>query len=391
MKPRAHAIALRILTLCLIFLCVVSPIRVLANSLSSVTDKIDLSKLKDAKVENGDKEKGGVGSENKQPKYTGPKKRLAVMDMEVKISSVATTEPTASGGVATTTTIYIPPPTDFGTGLTEMLTTALVNSERFIVLERKALTDIQAEQQLVASGAVESSSAALQGKLLGAQVLVRGAVTEHTYRKSSTGGSVNVLKGLGLAASKAEAAVVLDIRLYDATTSQIIDSVKAEGRASSSGASVGIDTDKLTMSASGFSQSPLGQATRQAIERGVKFIIERMEEMPWEGRIAELDMDESGRLGTIYINAGSNAGLKVGDKFEIFRPGRDIVDPETKVVIGRTKDKLLGKCQIESLTKDLANAVPLEGEGFQIGDLVRLITPKKTGEPLPKPVSPAGQ
>lgn len=390
MKSKSPGFVLSIVILCLIFLNAVAPSYVLANSLSSVTDKVDLSKLKDVKVENSEKEKSGTSPENNQPKYTGPKKRLAVMDMEIKISSVAT-EPTTSGGVTTTTTIYIPPPSDFGTGLTEMLTTALVNSGRFIVLERKALTDIQSEQQLGASGAVEPSSAALQGKLLGAQVLVRGAVTEYTYRKSSTGGSVNVLKGLGLAASKAEAAVVLDIRLYDATTSQIIDSVKAEGRAASSGTSVDIDTDKLTMSASGFSQSPLGQATRQAIERAVKFIIERIEEMPWEGRIAELDVDESGKLTTIYINAGSNAGLKVGDKFEIFRPGRDIVDPETKVVIGRTKDKLLGKCQIESLTKDLANAVPLEGEGFQIGDLVRLIAPKKTAEPLPKPVSQAGQ
>lgn len=116
-----------------------------------------------------------------------------------------------------------------------------------------------------------------------------------------------------------------------------------------------------------------------------------MEELPWEGRIAELDMDESGNLTTIYINAGSNAGLKVGDKFEAFRPGRNIVDPETKVVIGRTKDKLLGKCQIESLTKDLANAVPIEGGGFQIGDVVRLIAPKSTAESLSKPLPLAGQ
>jgi curli biogenesis system outer membrane secretion channel CsgG len=373
------------LTLLLVAVSLTSSTCIHAGILPDLSDKTDLSKLKDAKTDADSKDKTDKTAIASQTKYTGPKKRLAVMDMEVKISSVSSAEPTTSGGVTTTTTVYIPPPTDFGTGLTEMLTTALVDTGRFIVLERKALADIQAEQQLGASGALDPSSAPPVGKLLGAQVLIRGAVTEYTYRKSTTGGSVNVLKGLGLAASKVEAAVVLDIRIYSATTGQVVDSVKAEGRASSSGASIDVDTDEVKMSASGFSQSPLGQATRQAIERAVKFIIERMEEMPWEGRIAEMDTDESGSVATIYINAGSSTGFKVGDEFEIYRPGREIIDPETKVVIGRTKDKLLGRCRIDSLTKDISLALPVEGEGFQIGDIVRFIAPKKPEGPSAKP------
>jgi len=43
------------------------------------------------------------------------------------------------------------------------------------------------------------------------------------------------------------------------------------------------------------------------------------------------------------------------------------------VVIGRAKDTVLGSCRIESLTNDLAMATPTEGEGFGIGDVVRLI------------------
>jgi len=359
------------------FLCTGINPRVEAQILPKLPGKIELPKKNDNAPSTSSPASPSKETEGKQQTYTGPKKRLAVMDLEVKITTTSSTEPTTTGGVTSTTSVYIPPPSDFGAGLTEMLTTALVESKRFILVERKAIADIQAEQQLAQTGALEPSSAPQYGKLLGAQILVRGAVTEYTYRKSSTGGSASFLKGLGLAASKAEAAVVLDIRLYDATTGQIIDSVKAEGRAKSSAATVDIQTDELNMSASGFSQSPLGQASRQAIERAVAFIIKRMEEVPWEGRIAEIDTDESGKITTIYINAGTNAGLKVGDQFEIYRPGRDIVDPETKLVIGRAKDKLLGSCRIESLTKELSNAVPVEGEGFQIGDLVRYTKPSK--------------
>ena len=85
---------------------------------------------------------------------------------------------------------------------------------------------------------------------------------------------------------------------------------------------------------------------------------------------------ESGPASTIYINAGEAAGLKVGDRFEVLEPGRDIVDPETRVVIGRAKDTMVGTCRIESLTSGLSCARPLEGEGFAVGNVVRMVEVK---------------
>lgn len=320
--------------------------------------------------------------------YTGPKKRLAVTDMEVKVTTTAATQPTGNGGVVTTVTVDIPPPVDFGTGLTEMLTTALIESKRFILLERKALQDVQGEQALGASGAVDPDSAPKQGKLLGAQVLVRGAVTEYTFRKSSTGGNL-AIKGIGLSATNAEAAVVLDIRLIDTTTGQVLDSVKAEGKAKASAAGLSYDGEKYDMSSSTFKQSPLGEATRQAIVKAVDLISQRMEKIPFEARIAELDALEDGTVELIYLNAGTDAGLKVGDVLEIYKPGRDIIDPQTRLVIGRTKDTRLGACKIDTITAALAIAVPMDGTGFTKDLVARLVTPapqpveNKTDTPKP--------
>jgi len=252
-----------------------------------------------------------------------------------------------------------------------MLTTALFDSKRFILVERKALMDIQAEQALGTTGATSADSAAGAGKLLGAQALIRGAVTEFTYNQTSTGGSVSALKGVGIGGSKAEAAVVLDIRIYDATTGVILDSVKAEGRAKSSSTSIDINRPEFQMSGAGFKQTPLGHATRQAIERAVLGICARMDKIPWEGRIAELDADGSGNVLGIYLNAGSETGLKVGDELEILTAGRAIVDPDTKTVIGRTKDTKVGRCKVETLQKNLSIAVLTEGTTVKIGDIVR--------------------
>lgn len=320
------------------------------------------------------------------PNYTGPKKRLGIMDMEVKVSSTTTMQPTSSGGMVQTNTIYIPPPVDFGTGLSEMLTTALINSNRFILLERKALSDIQNEQMLATGGTVDPSTSPQPGKLLGAQALIRGAVTEYSYRSSSTGGNANVLKGIGIGMSKAEALVVLDVRIYDVATGQIIDSVKAEGKAKSSATAIDVDKEDFKVSTDSFKQSPLGEATRQAIDKAVKFICQRMEKVPWEGRIAEIDANEDGSIDVLYLNAGSSTGLKEGDKLIILKPGRAITDPETKTVIGRTKDTIFGTCEITSLTKGLSLAKLVEGDKCEIGDIVRFYDPKKPVNTVkPKP------
>ena len=311
------------------------------------------------------------------PPWTGPKKRLGVMDMEVKVTATTTMEPTPSGGATQTTTISIAPPSDFGTGLAEMLTTALINSGRFIILERKALADIQAEQALQAGGSVDPTSAVGAGKLLGAQALIRGAVTEYSYKRSSTGGSASFLKGIGIAATTSEASIALDIRLYDVATGVVMDSVRAEGRAKSSATAIEVTKTDFSVAGSSFKQSPLGAATRQAIEKAVAAVCMRMDVIPWEGRIAEVEENPAGGAPTLYLNAGAQVGMKDGYKLEIFRPGKAITDPETRTVIGRTKDTILGECAITQILDKMALAEPYEGKGFQIGDGVRLLNGPK--------------
>jgi curli biogenesis system outer membrane secretion channel CsgG len=304
--------------------------------------------------------------------FTGPKKRLGVMDIDVKVSSQSTTmNPNPTGGYTTTNTVSIPMPSDIGLGLTEMLTTALVNTNRFIVLERKAIQDIQSEIALGASGAVSPDSAAKAGNLLGAQALIRGSITEYSYQTSSTGAGAVLGRTVDLQHTSTSAMVALDIRIYDANTGQILDSVRAEGRAKSSRGSANVELANNKFGSSSFSSTPLGAASREAIEKAVAFICDRMEKHPWEGAIAEIDT-ENEKVSALYLNAGKRAGIKEGDEFDVFRAGRPVVNPETKVLLGRTKDTLIGRCKVETLENDMAIARPTQGTGFQKGDVVRL-------------------
>jgi len=338
------------------------------QSIGSVFDK-----SKDAIDKRGDKNEKKTAPTTAQTNspavYTGPKKRLGVMDLEVKVTANNTTNATSTG-TSSTTTVDLTPPTDFGTGLTEMLTTALINTNRFVVLERKAMADIQAEQTLGASAAVDPASAAKAGRLLGAQVLIRGAVTEYSYKKSSLGGNGVFGKTLGISHAEAEAFVALDVRMYDTVTGQVLDSVRAEGRAKSSGTSAQLDVGNTQIGGSGFDSTPLGQASRQALTQAVNFIISKMEARPWEGAIAEIETEDNNSQPTIYLNAGSELGIKVGDELDVLRAGHEIIDPQTRVSLGRTKDKVIGRIKVESVTPKIAIARPINGTDFKKEDLV---------------------
>jgi curli biogenesis system outer membrane secretion channel CsgG len=70
-----------------------------------------------------------------------------------------------------------------------MLTSALVNSDRFVVVERAELKEILSEQELKAGGLVNKETGPKLGKLAGVQLLIYGAVTE--FGTQDKGGGIN--------------------------------------------------------------------------------------------------------------------------------------------------------------------------------------------------------
>jgi curli biogenesis system outer membrane secretion channel CsgG len=306
------------------------------------------------------------------PPYFGPKKRVAVTAMEVKVQGVVTTAPTPSGST-TVVTLDIQQPTEFGTGLADMLVTALNSSNRFILLERQNFEEISKERALSQGADFNPATAAQAGRLLGAQVIIRGAVTELAVKKS--GSNVGGVLGDVVSGGKstAQAVVMIDLKLIDVNTGQILDSVKAEGKVSSSQTVLNLTRKDIKLGGSAFNNSPLGQAVRAAIDNAVRRICERMEKVPWEARIAEI-LDEDGKT-TIYINAGADSGLKVGDILEVARPGTEIRDPETQLVIGKTLGKVVGRLKVREIQKKLTLTDPVMPAEFKKEDRVTYVTP----------------
>lgn len=266
----------------------------------------------------------------------------------------------------------VPSPAAFGAGMTEMLTTALVKVDRFVVLERKDLSAIRSEQALGTDSIANAEFAAKAGKLLGAQAMVRAVVTEYGTRSSASGLNSRYVRGMDLTHTSQSARVVVDIRIFDAETGQIMASERAEGSSTSNGLGVQVARREGNLGTSTFGETPLGRAARDAIEKSVAFIVEKLDSVPWKGRIAEIDAGPDGAPTALYVNAGSRMGLKRGDVLEVYSLGRPIVDPDSGAVIGQTGG-IIGRCRLQEVSPDMSVAVPVAGTGFQKGAHVRFL------------------
>ena len=278
--------------------------------------------------------------------FDGLKKRLAVMRLENKVK---TPLPDASWQI--------------GEGLTEMLTSELFKTGRFIMVERSALTDIVKEQELGQTGLVQKETAAKVGELLGAQLLVAGAVTE--FEASAGGGGIGLgVGGANLGMRTNVAHVGVDIRLVDSSTGQILKSYNADAKAQDSGFGIGGNLRGIKLGSDAFVKTPIGQATREAIMKAVGFIIAEMETVSWSARVVQVKDDE------VYVNAGASTNLTSGTRLAAYSKGEELKDPATGMSLG-SRDTLIGTVTVTQV-QDKFSIGTFEGKGtLKRGDILR--------------------
>ncbi|MGK7295255.1 MAG: CsgG/HfaB family protein [Candidatus Wenzhouxiangella sp. M2_3B_020] len=196
--------------------------------------------------------------------YNGPKARIAVARFDNK--------------TADSQNWYSP---SIGDGMADMLTTALVNTGRYIVLERESLDTVLDEQDLGASGRVREDTAAAIGEIEGAELMVVAAVTEFSGDAGGTSGSIGggkIGKVFGaLSGGSRKAHMAIDLRVVDATTSRILAATSVEGEAKDfnlGGALAGYTGSVgLGGSLSGWKNTPREKALRQVIGAAVDYVV----------------------------------------------------------------------------------------------------------------------
>jgi len=237
---------------------------------------------------------------------------------------------------------------NIGTGVAEMMVTSLSDTKKYTLIEREKLEAVMEEQKLGASGAITAQTAAKIGRLLGAQYIITGAVTEFGIKDSKigVGGLEKVLPfGGGAKVSKTKARAVIDVRAIDTTSAQIVAAAKGEGSKSSAEFSGNLSiAPSFDFGKEGFDETILGKAARKAVDEVAKELSKKFDEA---GGASIKIIKVSGKQ--IFINSGSADGEKVGNTYAIYRMGEEMTDPDTGESLGSEEEKI-GTAKVVKVT-----------------------------------------
>lgn len=281
------------------------------------------------------------------PPYDGPKKRIAVLEFDNKVSKR-----------------WWDRSWNIEDGITEMIITELMKTDRFIVVERGSLDEVLSEQDLGASGRVRQETAARIGEVLGAQVLVKGAITEFIEKESGGAGGI-IISGIGIGGKTNTGHVAMDMRLIDATTGQILHSERAEGKITSSGIGGIAFFSGVAFGGTSYKKTALGKATRAAVSDAVMFVVNNMEDQPWQGMVVTAEGNR------VTINAGYNMNISMDSVFSVYSKGEELIDPATGLSLGSALTRA-GTIRVTQVSDKFSVADVIEGSGFKRGDVVKL-------------------
>lgn len=209
-----------------------------------------------------------------------------------------------------------------GKQASDMLSSRLVKSNRFLVFERPDLDKVQAEQALTN-----------ENNIIGADTIIIGSVTE--FGRSVTG-KAGFISSTKMQTAKAK----VDIRLVDAKTGQSFFSATGAGEASTeSGETAGFGSQ------ADYDATLNDKAIAAAISDVINNLIVSLESRPWRTDILEV------KGNAVYISGGKSQGLKEGDALSVMKRTKAVKSQQSGFTIDLPPEKV-GSIKISSLFGD---------------------------------------
>lgn len=229
---------------------------------------------------------------------------------------------------------------NLGRAAADVFVTALMETGKFSMIERDKVDIVLAEQDFGATGRITPQTAAQIGKMLGVDLLLTGSVTQFSI--SRTGGGIR-----GVSVGVTTGKVVLQSRLVNTTTGEIVVAAEEENKKTL----VGARYRSINFRQS-FDYGMANDIMHPAVEKMVVKIVNQtagMSSSTHSGRVIKA------QGGQVWINLGTGSGIKVGDEFEVIRKGEELIDPDTGISLGAVEEKV-GTIVITEVTAQYAIA-----------------------------------
>lgn len=247
-----------------------------------------------------------------------------------------------------------------GAAAQDMLITELVKSKQFRVIERERLDAIMKEKGLVLSGDIDPSTAMKIGKLLGAEYLIAGSVTEFGKTEKEARGAW----GIGFGAKKVEFVSALDARLFSVNTGEILWADSASEKESNF---------NLEIFGSGGGVKEDERLFDKVLRPVVKKLAQSLLKTPLE--TSSTTVSVSGKIAsvsgsTVYINLGSAHNIKPGQTLGVYKVAKEIKDPDTGEVLGR-EEKKVGEIKIIQVKGEKLSEATIISGSAEEGNIVK--------------------
>lgn len=245
---------------------------------------------------------------------------------------------------------------NLGQNLSIMLESALMDTGRFVLVEREKLSHIIAEQDLAAGGrTAQARKVAQTGVLRPARYIATGAVTEVTEGRSGQTGGVS-FRGITMGGGRSTAQVTIIAKLIDTTTGEIVAQKRVVGTADRTSMNVGVRFRGVQTSMGGFQETPLGEAAQDCMNHAAIFFARTMEEFPFEGSVVRSDEKR------VIVNRGAEYGLAPGTVLVMRTEGEMLIDPDTGAVLGEEKGETIGRLRVTEVQEKFAYCEVIEGD-----------------------------
>lgn len=221
-----------------------------------------------------------TGLETQLPPYSGPRAKVAVTDFDWNVGSSSATIGIGGTDISFTSSEYA----GISEGLKDMLTTALVQSKRYRVLERQNIDSVKSEIGLQEDGYTDGTGIQ-RGAVKGADIAVIASVTGFDPGSSGTSGTIGGLLGKRASAlmgavsgGYSKSTMAMDIRIVDSATTEVLAATRVEGVAKdiNIGAALGALTGggNLSGALGGYAKTPMEKAIRSCIYEATKYIVD---------------------------------------------------------------------------------------------------------------------
>ena len=295
------------------------------------------------------------------------KKRVAVFDFE-----------NAAVQAAITSSYFQTHAPDIGKGVAELLVNKLVQDAEVTVLERTAIDKVLAEQNLTASDRADPAAAARLGRLLGVDAIILGTIAHYEYSEKMKGASrFSGDNGSPKRKCDITSKIIISTRLINPDTAEVLTVSEGVGETHRKDVKMDLrDTGGRLVMASGINSPVMNESIDKAVAQLAAQLEPELLKLPPRTQVINGLVADAGASGELILNVGTNSGIRVGDRLQVLRAGKEIRDPLSGKLLMRN-DTFLGIAVITNVNDSFSIAHYEGTEPVKVSDMVKSLAGQK--------------